>query len=481
MTIALAVALCLASGYLVIALAWPHAKMNFCESLINLFLSAGFGIGVFSIIFFVARILGVTRILFLDLFVTAALLAAYLLLRTRARQSNSFTFATSDLGLRPWLHHVVTASFALSILAALYTSTLRALAHPHGDGWDAFAIWNLHARFLFLGGAGHWRDGFNALLPWSHPDYPLLVPAALAHFWNYLGHDAAAIPAIIGLVFTFITLGLLVSALALLRGLTAAMLAGIALASTPFFIEQGAAQYVDVPLSFFFLASMVLLNLDRQLDLGTPHRQQLGVLVLSGLAAAFAGWTKNEGLLFLFAFLVAQIEAALRRRRQFAVAELHDQSPTRLVALLFALAPALAVIVYFKHSIAPAGDLFSDAALMAHNILSPARYWAITQWFAKEFFRFGNWWIVPGTIALLLLYLGISGQSTRLRHPGLHSSLVTVGLTLAGYFAIYVITPYDIYWHLRFSLNRLFLQLWPTTLFLFFLFVARQRSRLSQK
>jgi hypothetical protein len=41
-------------------------------------------------------------------------------------------------------------------------------------------------------------------------------------------------------------------------------------------------------------------------------------------------------------------------------------------------------------------------------------------------------------------------------------------LTLAGYFFIYLITPRDIYWHLRFSLNRLFLQLWPSAIFLFF-------------
>jgi hypothetical protein len=480
MAIALAASLCLASGYLVIALAWPHPGSNFSESLVKLFLSPPFGIGIFSIVFFVARILGVTRILLADLFVTAALLAAYLLLRTRARQTNSFAIASPDLGLPLWLHHVVTAAFTVSILAAVYTATVRALAHPHGEGWDAFAIWNLHARFLFLGGADHWRDGFNALLPWSHPDYPLLVPAATAHFWNYLGHNAPAIPAAIGLLFTFCTLGLLVSSLAFLRGRTFAMLAGLALASTPFFIEQGTSQYADVPLSFFFLASIVLLNLDHRFDIGTPHRQQLGALALSGLAAGFAAWTKNEGLLFLFAFLVAQIAAALQRRRQFAAAELHDHSPARLAALLLGLAPVLVITLYFKHAIAPAGDLFSNPALMAHKILSPARYWAILRWYAKEFLRFGNWWIIPGTIALLLLYVLSSGPRMRRRNPAVRSSLVTIGLTLAGYFAVYMITPYDIYWHLRFSLSRLFLQLWPTAIFLFFLLVAGQASAPSQ-
>jgi hypothetical protein len=48
------------------------------------------------------------------------------------------------------------------------------------------------------------------------------------------------------------------------------------------------------------------------------------------------------------------------------------------------------------------------------------------------------------------------------------ASAAALLLTLAGYFFIYLITPRDIYWHLRFSLNRLFIQLWPSAIFLFF-------------
>jgi hypothetical protein len=54
---------------------------------------------------------------------------------------------------------------------------------------------------------------------------------------------------------------------------------------------------------------------------------------------------------------------------------------------------------------------------------------------------------------------------------GIRTSVLALVLTLTGYFAVYLITPYDIYWHLRFSLTRLFLQLWPSAIFLFFLLV----------
>ena len=478
MAIALALAICLASGYLVVATAWPLHDTSSCEWWMKLFLSLGFGIGIFSVVFFFERVLGITHLAFADLCAAAALAGLYWLRRTRPKRSHSIACPVADFRLPRWLDRILTTSFAVSVLAALYATVLRARVHPHGDGWDAFAIWNLHARFLLVGGA-HWRDGFSALIPWSHPDYPLLLPAAIAHFWDYLGHDNPAVPAITGLVFTFSTLGLLVSSVALLRGRTSAMLAGIALASTPFFIEQGTAQYADVPLSFFLLASIAAMHLAQQPSLQSPSSRPPGLLVLAGLATGFAAWTKNEGLLFLFAVVLAQIVSA-RRRQPGSAGELPNQGRAQLAPFLFALAPPLLLIAWFKHFVAPAGDLFSDPAEMAHKILTPARYWVILQWYAKEFFRFGHWWVIPATLLLIAFHFLTSTRGIRQRDPALRSSVTTLALTLAGFFTIYVITPYDLYWHLRFSLSRLFLQLWPTIIFLFFLFVAGQSSPLSQ-
>jgi len=63
----------------------------------------------------------------------------------------------------------------------------------------------------------------------------------------------------------------------------------------------------------------------------------------------------------------------------------------------------------------------------------------------------------------------VPGKGMQPADPGPRASRIALTLTLAGYFLIYLITPYDLYWHLRFSLNRLFLQLWPAVIFLFFL------------
>jgi hypothetical protein len=46
--------------------------------------------------------------------------------------------------------------------------------------------------------------------------------------------------------------------------------------------------------------------------------------------------------------------------------------------------------------------------------------------------------------------------------------LTILGTVMAGYFAIYLITPLDLGYHLGSSLERLLLQLWPIGLFVFF-------------
>src|SRR5437660_12884048 len=64
--------------------------------------------------------------------------------------------------------------FLILVAATATTFVFFAMKSPHGY-WDAYAIWNLHARFLERGGA-HWADFFTTQIGWSHPDYPLLVP-----------------------------------------------------------------------------------------------------------------------------------------------------------------------------------------------------------------------------------------------------------------------------------------------------------------
>lgn len=468
MALVLAVFICFTTGYFIVALAWPKRALRAGMPLRSS-LSVGFGLGLFSVTFVVARLCNSNHLMAIDLLCLAVLLSAFLICRTSPAVGLHGTLAPEDIDLPYSLRRFLLLAFAVAIAAACYSSIVRAIAHPHGEGWDAFAIWNLHARFLFRAGP-NWRDAFSQLIPWSHPDYPLLIPASVAHFWTYLANDNPGVPATISVAFAAATTLLLHSSLKQLRGRNAAMLGTLSLLSTPFFIQQGTAQYADVPLSFFLLATIVLIQF-------SERSGYLGLLVLASIAAGFAAWTKNEGLLFLCAAVSVQVLQAVQKVSSRTTSSLPDGETWRsFAAFAVGSVPLLLLVGWFKHSAAPPGDLFSSPAAMVAKLATSARYWVILQWFIKEVLRFGEWWIVPGTVSLAIFYFlapaSFHGQS----RPVIKVSAWILALTITGYFAIYLITPYDLYWHLRFSLNRLFLQLWPAVIFLFFSSVSFRYS-----
>ncbi|HYL13089.1 MAG TPA: glycosyltransferase family 39 protein [Terriglobales bacterium] len=364
------------------------------------------------------------------------------------------------------LGQILAAGFTLSLMGSLYRCLKELATNPNGTGWDAFAIWNLHGRFLFRGGE-HWRDGFSSLIPWFHPDYPLLLPGSIAHFWSYLGRETTLVPAALAFAFTFSTVALLFSAVSALRGRNQSLLAGVMLLGTPSFLRQGMSQYADIPLGFFLLAAIVLLSLADRVP-----QSSFSLLALSGFMMGCAAWTKNEGLLFLTAFLVARLGILLAR----------ENWPTRLrhmAPLAATIVPILLLIGYFKLSLAPPGELFSSASSMLQKAIEPHRYWMIARWFLRDFLRFGGWILIPGTL-LVIAYPMILGKDAESRSgTGMAVSVWTLVLAAIGYFAIYVITPYDLRWHLMWSLDRLFLQLWPSVLFLVFVAVRTPESAMS--
>jgi hypothetical protein len=499
MALALAACLCFGSGFALVSLGWPHRGSSGValtndfladNLLLRISLSTGYGLGIFSVIFYLSLVLHFSNLLLADGIVFAALAAARAVQSRFAPIEPQVALQGDDERSPVWFRRALSAACVVVSLVALYAEVMRMHALPHGDGWDAFTIWNLHARFLFLGGV-HWRDGFTALVGGSHPDYPLLLPASIAHFWNFLGQDDPRVPAVIGIVFTFATAGVLFAALAMLRGRVAAMMAAIALLSTPFFIEQGADQYADIPLSFFFLATVVLpCFFDGRSGGGHPGGDHFtkftpsyssGLLVLAGLAAGFAAWTKNEGILFLCAIALSRVVIFVRmrmreRRRDdsHATNQLNESQtePTfwkTTAPLLLALLPGLFLVAYYKHSIGVRGDLFSDPANAVSKLADPARYWTIFAGYVKGCLRFGHWLWIPGTLVLVALSVLLGRSHNQTRQAGFRTSTLALSLTFIGYFGVFLITPYDLHWHLRFSLVRLFLQLWPSTLFLFFL------------
>ena len=362
------------------------------------------------------------------------------------------------------LTRLSAGAFLISVVCVVAAAVAISAREPHGAG-DASAIWNLIARFIYRGGGGF----VEALthLNWTHPDYPLLLPLSVARLWAYGGETQAA-PALLGLLFMLGTLGLVVCSVSLLSTRTQGYLAGLVLLEPFFFFRTATFQYADTPLGFFLLASLVLLALHDRAPGGR------GLLVLAGLMAGFAAWTKNEGLLMLLSVAAGRLVA-------LAASRCLRTYPRQLIYFSAGAVPVLLVVLYFKAAIAPANDLVAGQGMRATagRLLDFSRYALILKALVNQFTGFRRWYAHPTyLLAAYAWLLGVkAGRAERLT---LLTPAAALGLILAGYFLIYVTTPRDLEWHLAFSLDRLLIQLWPSFVLLFFLLVRTPEEALAR-
>jgi len=445
-----------AIGFLVVSVLWPADRSLFSDLPLKCCLSVGFGFGSSSCVVFVWMLIAgrLTRGVFVCEFLLLAVLFAVVLFR-RQRGTASTRDKREDIAPfgRPYL-------LRFAVLGASVSAVVRfcylSLQQPHG-GEDAWAIWNQRARFLYRGGE-HWKD--FTYLDWSHPDYPLLIPASIARSWEFIGRETQLIPVAVGLLFTFATIGIVAFSIARLRGQRQGLLAGLILLGTPFLILHGASQYADVPLSFFFAATVASLFFHAEWP------SQMRFLTLAGMAAGFAAWTKNEGALFLvLLFLLHFVVTTVAKGRKDWGRE--------VAALVAGALPVIVVIGLFKVCEPTTNDLVAgQGAGSVAKLLDVSRYHVVLSWFARELFEFGGWsptFAVP--LLLLFYFLLLRTSVEKKKVPAVGIAVLLSVFTLVGYFFIYILTPIELEPHIEHSLNRLLLQVWPLAVCTYFVIV----------
>ena len=429
-------------GYFIVTLLWPpeiSRRPAFA-------LAPGIGAGLCSLIFFVFR-----RPMFTVEIALLVILATLWLLKGRGR------FVDPRKTVLQWRPSVI-GLFLTGVLALVLSGLmLRVNIVPHGD-WDGFAIWNSHARYLYRDGASWQRDIQNSF----HPDYPLLVPSLTARLWRYAGEEAPEAAGILGMVFTLSGIALLATTLAELRDPWLAILATLPLASTPFYLEYGVSHSADVPISFYFLSTVALICLSER-ALNQPR-----LLALAGFTAGCAGWTKNEGVLFILIVTAVLLLPVLFRK---------PKAVSRFGWFVAGLALPLAVIAAFKLTIAPPNDITSNRHYVEviEKLLNLDRYSTILDAFAKTMWSFGDWSVQPVIPFLLFVGLRVANREA-IRSFGWRASVAVFALMLTGYYAVYVVTPIDLHTHIESSLPRLCLQLWPMFLLVCGLLAAPAES-----
>src|SRR3989338_3737578 len=174
------------------------------KGLFFLFLSAGLGLGISSLMTFFSFLVcgGFNRTFILAIHGLLLVVLAILNFVVKVSEKTFVKFRQS---------HLSYLTFILFLSAAVPVGFTLAQRHPFGD-WDAWALWNMKAKFLLLS-SHSWRELFS--LHWhTQPDYPLLLP--FMNVWGSLGtnDNLTVSPILISLIFTFSCAGLLFCGLA---------------------------------------------------------------------------------------------------------------------------------------------------------------------------------------------------------------------------------------------------------------------------
>ena len=378
--------------------------------------------------------------------VVVGTLAAAFVLGVRATPGREIVASPRRSDASPRLTAIV---LIFTLTGLLIGALLVADVHrrqPRGD-WDAQAIWNVRARFLVEApsefGA---RLGLHRI---GHPDYPLLLPAALAAAERIDGGkgDAASAP----LSFALYAGLLLLLALAAGRrsGMRGRAAAVALLLAAPTALFAARSQLADLPLASSLLLAAGFLT-------GQFGVAGLRSFTLTGVFLGIAVWTKNEGslwalLLFLLA-LVGPLGAGGREVPRWA----------RATWMTLGALPGVLATIVFKVLWAPPNDLLRDGPrtffaylTSGERIRDSVRGLVRTIAPPAGCDHFGI--VLPIVVLALVLALRRRDESRRIAA----FALLWLGSACAAVIFIYTVTPRDQDWHIDSSMPRLVLQVLP--------------------
>ncbi|HEV2198727.1 MAG TPA: hypothetical protein VGR73_02825 [Bryobacteraceae bacterium] len=417
------------------------AERSWMARILHAGLAVALGFGASSALFFLLSWAGIAS---LPVIATSeiTLLAAGAALMTRRREAD----LTAPQRLTYFDFMLLAALVALMCLAGAVAARTYAGA-PHGR-WDAWAIWNLRARYF--AGEGTWRNAVSPLLAETHPDYPLATSSLIARTWLYGGREFdTAVPLAIAALYALATLLILVGAVGTIRGPTLGLLAGCVLLGVGNWVAEIGSQYADVPLSLYFVGAVSLLATAIATD--RPRGA-----ILAGALAGLGAFVKNEGLAFAAVVLIALALTAQGRRQWPAFA--------------IGLAPALALVAAFKFFVAPSDPVLSQGSgLMLSKVADLSRWSAIASGFASRIWTLSDWYAHPLLLAGAVLFFFRPNRETRMQAMTLW---IASALMLAAYLTAYVITLSDLKWQIDTSTDRLLVQILPAALVSVFIAAA---------
>lgn len=418
-------------GFFAISLAAKSLEPAF-----KVILGIGAGFGIYSILYFLLKILNVSHF---GIFVFCEFLSLLTLGGLFFRQKSEINLKTQPPS--------ISLPFLFSLVLGFLIYMKFFIINAFGS-WDGFRIWGIKAKFLYEM-SPMWKRVFELPHFMVHNDYPFFVPANFARLWHYSGGFNFEAANIFGLIFTFSTVFLIFFALKKFKNKTLAALYASILSLSPLFLANGATQAADIPISFFFLCAAVCLVLYFE-------KKNVSFIILSVFFAGLSAWTKNEGMMFLL------VECAV-----LSGYFIYKKEFKNFAILLSSFLPFAAFLGYFKHIAHTPNDVIMGITVLKtyNHFFDISKYLLIIKTFFYMLFTRFN-------ILFLMLIPAGAGLVIKkeLRTPVVLLSAI-FALLCVGYFLIYLLSPHDLSWHLENSLDRIMLQTVPFIVLLFGLLI----------
>ena len=408
-------------------------------------MSFGLGLAVLTLSMFIVSLAGLRPVWWFGVVELCALAGAAAWVRRRGC-SDWWHVAPCETsprraGRARLLEGIVNVVAVLFITTTILLASAVALREPAVE-WDIVSIWMVKAKVLLhepVLTSTYFQDVGAA---YSHLDYPLLWPAAMAWVWAFTG---ASDPVTIKVLGPAVLCALGASLYGFLRRCTdvrGSLLFTALLVGVPMVLSHAVRLRPEVILSLYVLGSFAC----AYLWLRERHGDDLR---LAGFFAAGMMFTKNEGAgLFVILIVLVGVAVVVRRRPR-----------ERIEALVHGLIVPVALTVAwfaFRASIPKVHENYLERirlSVLEKNITRVPEVFTASWQFFTDLRSWFIFWPLLAVVTIGTVRWWIRDTAWIL--------VAAIVLALGMYGLTYVVTPWDLGEQMEVSANRLLLQLAP--------------------
>lgn len=426
-------------GYLI----FKNFKLSCYGSIINVLHKISLGLGFTSILFWQFTLISNGNNKYYYLFeITIFFILAILAYKKNTTKKNKLNIKFAN----PKLAYL---AYFLLILQIILIS-LSCFQIPLGM-WDAQAIWNLKAKFLAFGNE-NWSKIFENRFDYIHRDYPMLLPATIARAFYYTNDSNYIISIFYAIFFTSSCLLLLYKYLEKQTNAYIGITSIIIITSNMYFIIYGSWQYADIPIALYFFISIYYLS---------KYIKSLKTNDLKAciLFSSLTPWIKNEGKTFILTYIAILLYITYKNKKQ-------------IMQYFVFYIPNFIFLYQLKMLSQSNNYLINNITERLHYLINLERHKTILSYITTN---------IPFFYIAFLSFIVIYTLKSTIKEKKLYLISLPIIFNALAYYCVYLITPFDLNWQLETSCVRVYLQLLPSIIFIFFTIIHSEYKLFEEK